>query len=93
MADSIRITAPDALAAYVLKVRLDYVGEVAILADDAGQFELLVTERPGAGDGLEEVLGSVRRWLVDEGIPSTVVHVDGVSQAVTGEVGGGVLAA
>jgi hypothetical protein len=75
MAESIRIETPDALSGFLLVQKLELLG-AEVRSADAERWEVrLPLDR--ARPRLEEVLGAVRRWLQEEQIASTVVHVDG----------------
>ena len=80
MADPIRIDTPDALSGFLLVQKLEPLGAEVRGADgDRWQVEL----HPARAQGrLDEVLAAVRRWLDEQQLESTTVHVDGVPRVV-----------
>jgi hypothetical protein len=81
MADAIRIDTPDALSGFLLVQKLEQLG-AEVRSRDAERWEVrLPADR--AAPRIDEVLGAVRRWLGEEQIASTVVHVEGRELVLT----------
>jgi hypothetical protein len=72
----IAVEAPDGAAALELERRLAHLSPSTVSRRGAW-----VVDIPAA-PGFEEVEAVVRRWLLDMGIASSVVHVDGAARVI-----------
>jgi hypothetical protein len=83
MVGPIRIEAPDALLGFLLMQRLPHTDARVNPDGDRWSVEIHPAQRDGE-DVVEELVATVRRWLRDEHIPATTVHVNGDSFTVEG---------